>query len=162
MWGIGSQHQLNDTLVHYKGTNWQPVTSPALAGLRFGYILARSASNVWATAATSGGTPELVHFDGQKWQRLPATLPKPVKDLAGIASDGHGGLWFAGLSLSAQPPRAVHRSAAGAWSASDLSAGDGVAEDLVLIPGTASLWAVGELQTAAGADTVIWGHGPAA
>jgi len=162
MWAIGAQHQLNDTLVHYNGTSWHPVTSPALAGLRFGYIFAASASNIWATAATGGGggTPELVHFDGKQWQALPVTLPKPVTELAGIAPDGHGGLWFAGVSVSAQPPRAVHRSASGAWSASKLSAGVGDVEDLARIPGTASLWAAGGLQRTAGGDAVIWGHGP--
>jgi len=160
MWAIGGQQEPNDTLVHYNGTSWRPVTSPALSGLRFGSVLAMSASSIWATAATGGGTPALVHFDGQRWQSLPVTLPKPVKDLAAIAPDGHGGLWFPGPSRSAQPPRAVHRSASGSWSASKLSAGDGLVEDLVLIPGTTSLWAAGGLQTAAGGNAVIWGHGP--
>jgi hypothetical protein len=159
MWAIGAQHQLNDTLVHYNGISWSPVTSPALAGLRFGYILAESASNIWATAA-SGRTPELVHFDGTQWQTLPVTMPKTVTELGNLAPDGHGGLWFQGISASAQPPRAEHRSASGAWSNFRLSTGVGDVEDLALIPGTASLWAAGGLEKTSGADAVIWGHGP--
>jgi hypothetical protein len=160
MWAITGVHELNDTLVHYAGTTWQPVTSPALSGLRFADILASSDSNIWATAAASGGTPELVHFDGQQWQTVPVTVPKQVAQLAAIASDGHGGLWFQTFSRSAQPPRAVHRSASGAWSADKLSAEVGDVEDLALIPGTTSLWAAGGLQKTSGADAVIWGRGP--
>jgi hypothetical protein len=160
MWAIGAQHQLNDTLVHYNGTTWQPVTSPALSGLAFGDILAISDSNIWATAAGSNRKPELVHFDGRQWQTVPVTVPKPVTELGAIAPGGHGGLWFAGFSASAQPPRAVHRSASGAWSASKLSAGVGDVEGLARIPGTTSLWAAGGLEKTSGADAVIWGHGP--
>jgi hypothetical protein len=93
---------------------------------------------------------------------VPVTLPKQLTELGAIASDGHGGLWFSGISASAQPPRAVHRSASGVWSASKLSAGDGDVEGLALIPGTTSLWAAGGLEKTSGADAVIWGHGPAA
>jgi hypothetical protein len=157
MWAVGGQHQLNDSLVHYDGRAWQPVTSPALSGLQFGSVLAESDSDIWATATPFAGSakPELLHFNGHQWRQLPVTLPKPLLRLGGMTPDGHGGLWFLGVSRSAIR-WAVHRSAAGIWSATTVSAKNGGAEDLALIPGTTSLWAVGWT----GADVTVWGRGP--
>jgi hypothetical protein len=164
MWAITGQNEPQDTIAHYNGSTWRPVTSPALAGLQFHSVLALSDSDIWATALVAGkggGTPALVHFDGTQWSALPVTVPKPVILLGAVASDGRGGLWIQGESSSSRRPWLVHRTAAGAWSSQHPSAGNGQVEDLTLIPGSTSLWATGALQTSAGADTVIWGHGPA-
>jgi hypothetical protein len=79
-----------------------------------------------------------------------------------MTADGHGGLWFAGIrSFSTTTPCGAHRSAAGTWTSRKLPSGPGSAFDITLIPGTASLWAAGDLQAATGADAVVWGRGPA-
>jgi hypothetical protein len=159
MWAIGADNvSPEDILLHYNGTTWQQLSSPALTGLDFFRILALSDSDVWVLGAPGGGPKEqLLHFDGTQWSSVPITVPSGVQ-LVSIASDGHGGLWFSGFGSPAQ--WAVHRSAAGAWSSTNLGPGRSVL-GLALIPGTTSLWGAGGLNTATGADVAIWGHGPA-
>ena len=159
MWAIGDTAAPEDTLQHYNGTTWQRLSSPALTGLNFTRILALSDTDVWVIGSPGGGPKEqLLHFDGTQWSSVPITVPSGVQ-LVSIASDGHGGLWFSGFGSSAQ--WAVHRSAAGTWSSTNLGSGRSIF-DLALIPGTTSLWGAGGLNTATGADVAIWGHGPAA
>ena len=161
MWAIGADKvSPDDILLHYNGTTWQQLTSTALTGLQFESILAFSDTDVWVTAAPGGGPKQqLLHFDGTQWSSVPITVPHSVQ-LVGIASDGTGGLWFSGFGTSPAAQWAVHRSAAGTWSSTMLAAGSTVF-NLALIPGTKSLWGVGELAAAPGADAAIWGHGPA-
>jgi len=161
MWAIGSDTTApDDILVRYNGTTWQRVSSPALTGQQFYSILATSDSDVWVIATVGGRPPwHLLHFDGHGWTS--ASVPSSLQ-LRAITSDGHGGLWFSAAKSSSQAPLAVHRSVAGTWSTHPLPAGTGQAFGIALIPGTASLWSTGFLQTAAGtgSDAVIWGHGP--
>jgi hypothetical protein len=159
MWAIGADSvSPDDILLHFNGTTWQQLSSPALTGLQFESILALSDSNVWVLGAPGGGPQQkLLHFNGSTWRSVPITAPSGVQ-LVGIASDGHGGLWFSGFGSPAQ--WAVHRSAAGAWSSTNLGSGRTVF-DLALIPGTTSVWGAGGVNAATGADVAIWGHGPA-
>jgi hypothetical protein len=160
MWAIGADSvSPEDILLHYNGTTWQQLSSPVLTGLQFSRILALSDTDVWVIGAPSGGPKEqLLHFDGTQWSSVPITVPSGVQ-LVSIASDGTGGLWFSGFGTAAQ--WAVHRSAAGAWSSTQLVPGSTVF-DFTLIPGTTSLWGAGGLNAGTGADIAIWGHGPAA
>ena len=163
MWAIGSDSVApDDTIVRFNGTTWQQVTSPALNGLQFRHIVALSASNIWALASATGTTETLVHFDGQQWSTVPVTVPSHLL-LTAMAPDGHGGFWFAGdrTFSGSGTPWVVHRSAAGTWTSRKLTSAPGSAFDITHIPGTKSLWAAGDLQTATGADAVIWGKGPA-
>jgi hypothetical protein len=158
MWAIGDNASPEDILQHYNGTTWQRLSSPALTGLNFTRILALSDTNVWAIGSPGGGPKEqLLHFDGTQWSSVPITVPSGVQ-LVSIASDGNGGLWFSGFGPSAQ--WAVHRSAGGTWSSTQLVPGSTVF-DFTLIPGTTSLWGAGGLNAGTGADVAIWGHGPA-
>jgi hypothetical protein len=158
MWAIGADNvSPEDILLHYNGTTWQQLSSPALTGLQFTRILALSDTDVWVIGSPGGGKEQLLHFDGTQWSSVPITVPDSVQ-LASIAPDGNGGLWFSGFGTSAQ--WAVHRSATGTWSSTRLAAGSTVF-DFALIPGTKSLWGAGGLNAAPGADAAIWGHGPA-
>jgi hypothetical protein len=161
MWAIGADNVApEDILLHYNGTTWQQLSSPALTGLQFTRILAVSDSDVWVIGSPGGGPPDqLLHFDGSRWTSVPVTVPQSVQ-LVSIASDGNGGLWFSGFGTSPAAQWAVHRSAAGTWSSTRLTAGSTV-YDLTLIRGTTSLWGAGARSAAPGADAGIWGHGPA-
>lgn len=160
MWAIGDNVAPEDILLHYSAGTWQQLSSPVLTGLNFTRILALSDTNVWVIGSPGGGPPvKLLHFDGTQWSSVPITVPSGVQ-LESIASDGNGGLWFSGFG-SSPAQWAVHRSAAGAWSSTDLGSGRTVF-DLALIPRTTSLWGAGALAAAPGADAAIWGHGPAA
>ena len=161
MWAIGADNvSPEDILLHYNGTTWQQSTGTALTGLQFSRILALSDTDVWVIGSPGGGPKEqLLHFNGTQWSSVPITVPSGVQ-LESIASDGNGGLWFSGFG-SSPAQWAVHRSAAGTWSSTDLGSGRTVF-DFALIPGTTSLWGAGTLAAAPGADAAIWGHGPAA
>jgi hypothetical protein len=162
MWAIGSDSVApDDIILRFNGTAWQQITSPVLTGLQFFHILALSASNIWVLAAVPGHPQELVHFDGKQWSTVPVTVPSHVF-LDAMTADGHGGLWFGGArSFSTTTPWVAHRSAAGTWTSRRLPSGPGSAFDITRIPGTTSLWAAGNLQTATGANAVVWGRGPA-
>lgn len=158
MWAIGDNAAPEDILLHYSAGSWRQLSSPALTGLQFTGILALSDTNVWALGSPGGGPKEqLLRFNGTRWSSVPITVPDSVQ-LASIASDGNGGLWFSGFGTTAQ--WAVHRSASGTWSSTRLAAGSSVSH-FALIPGTQSLWGAGDLNAAPGADAAIWGHGPA-
>ena len=157
MWAITAGSAPQDTIAHYNGTSWHKVTSPALSGLQFNGILARSASDIWLSAM-NGTKPTLVHFNGHQWQRaaVPFTL-----SIGSLAADGQGGLWIAGDQVSTNHSYALHRTAAGAWSRTLLST-QALVGGFALIPGTTSAWAAGATPQGTGGDATIWAHGPAA
>jgi hypothetical protein len=153
IWAIGGVVSLASTIMHFNGASWRPVTAKALSGLQFMDITAFSRSNVWisATPVTGPFPAWLVHFNGVRWTRV--ALPWKV-DPGRIAADGHGGLWLTAFGPAG--PFVVHRTAAGRWSRTPVSA---FLFGLALIPGTASLWGVGSAANRTGADAVVWAFG---
>jgi len=156
IWAIGNGPALPYTSIdHFNGRSWQRVSARALSGLLFRDIHAFSSSNVWVSAESNGiGQPAwLVHFNGRAWTRIrvPFTLETDF-----FASDGRGGLWLTGQSLTGQS-FIIHRSPGGVWSRASIPA---VLNDLALIPGTTSLWAAGSRATKTGSNAVVWAHGP--
>lgn len=156
VWAIGNGPALPyHAIDHFNGKSWQVVTANALAGLQFWDIHAFSTTNVWVSAVSNGlGRPAwLVHYNGRAWTRIkvPCTLVSNT-----FASDGRGGLWLTGQSFTGRS-FILHRSRAGAWSRINIPA---AVNDLALIPGTTSLWAVGSRATRTGSNAVIWAHGP--
>jgi hypothetical protein len=152
MWAIGSVMVGGDSIFHYTGT-WTQAKASALSGLEFGDILAKSATNVWATA--HGGTKAyLVHRTPSGWTRI--AVPWPV-NLTGITTDGQGGFWLTAFGSSGAA-LVLHRSAAGNWTRTSL-AQSGFASGIARIPGTTSLWATGDVNTSSGSNAVIWADG---
>jgi hypothetical protein len=126
----------------------------AESGLQFFDIQAFSSKNIWVAAVTQGGVQPayLAHYNGASWTRI--KVPWSGFQLNSPVSDGHGGLWLTGLSVSTNQSYVVHRTSSGAWSRTALNAGA-----LALIPGTTSLWAVGSKATSTASDAVIWAYG---
>lgn len=159
IWALSSASSPGDIVIHFNGTSWTHIASPALSGLNFQGILALGAKNIWATG-TLGQAAKLLHFNGTTWQRI--TVPWKVY-FSSLAPDGAGGLWLSAQSRSSNQTWAVHRSAAGAWTRQQLppaAAGGLVA--ITRIPGTTSMWGAGLITGTSGADATIWGRGPAA
>ena len=157
MWAIGASSAPQDTIVHYNGSAWTPVTDPALSGLQFQGILAGSDTDIWLSAM-NGSQPELLHFDGQQWQ----TIAIPWSLSAGnVASDGHGGVWITGDKVSTNSSYALHYSQAGTWSR-HLFGTQTPLLSLALIPGTTSVWgAGGAVQPDGSGNATIWAYGAA-
>jgi len=146
--------------VDYRRSAWRRISSPALDGLQYSAILAKTATDVSAIATVGGSPPQrLVHFNGQRWTSV--AVPSSAQ-LGGMAADGMRGEWFTATQSSSKAPVAEHRSSTGTWTSHVLPGGTGQAFGIALIPGTTSLWALGTIQTSGGSDAVIWGHGPAA
>lgn len=94
-------------LVHWAAGRWQAVTLPAqLRNASLGAVLARSDTNVWVGGAVSNiahGTTEAVgHWNGTTWtvRTLPAPASAVKFHLVSIVTDGAGGLWALGFSVS--------------------------------------------------------------
>jgi len=154
IWAIGGVVSPANTIMHFNGVSWRPVTAKALSGLQFQHISAFSHTDIWASATnmTSSSPGLLVHFNGVRWTRV--TLPWKVIP-GSIAADGHGGLWLAALGSAGA--FVVHRTASGRWSRTHVGT---FLFDLALIPGTTSMWGVGFTATgASGGNAVIWADG---
>jgi len=157
IWAVGASSAPQRTIVHYNGTRWHKVATPALSGLQFNGIVALSATNIWLSAM-KGSKPELVHYNGQEWQ--PITVPWSLS-VGHLASDGRGGVWVTGDKLANNGAYALHYSGAGAWSRHLLGA-QALVSSFALIPGTTSVWAAGFLPEAtSGGDATVWAHGAA-
>ncbi|HEY2506251.1 MAG TPA: hypothetical protein VGI58_07025 [Streptosporangiaceae bacterium] len=152
MWAEGSTTVGQDSIFHYTGT-WSQVKASALSGLSFSAILAKSATNIWV-AANAGTKSYVVHRTTAGWRRF--SVPWVV-NLSDMTTDGNGGFWFAGRGPG-EESWALHRSAAGRWSRTLLARGSFV-PGIARIPGTASVLAVGSVNTSTGTNAIIWADG---
>jgi hypothetical protein len=159
IWAI-SASPAGDSILRYNGRHWRTIaTGRALAGVLPRDILAMSDDNVWVVGdrISRDGTPRLVlaHWDGASWSRLAGGMrawagrlaPGPGNDVLVTATPASG--TATGLILYA--------SAAG-WGTSIVGQsghGSGVS-DVVLTPGSESLWATGGVLTRLGGDAAIW------
>lgn len=154
------------SVVRYDGSDWDPVPAgAALANTQLSDILAQSPSSVWVSgispASGSGGRLVLAHWNGRAWTRYAA--PWQVEQAERFAPDGADGIWIPVVTGGNSPQTWIaHLSRSGRWTraviAAKAGAGLGIG-DLVLIPGTRSLWGAGGVLTAAGGDAVILGGG---
>ena len=137
--------------MHYNGTAWQRVTSPALTGLGVFHILAESANSVWATATSRSGAWHLLHFSNGRWAQV--ALPLPHAGLQDLAPDGRGGIWLGAYDRHGS--FLWHRSAAGHWSRIAATPGT-----MTLIPGTTTALGAAAQQAATGWNAAVWANGP--
>lgn len=153
MWATGTSNSRFDSIDHYTGT-WRRITAAALKGLTFFNVMALAKNNVWAVAesGSSNVVSYLVHFDGHQWVRF---KPPWTVYLSGMAQDGHGGIWLTGIDGS-HASWVVHRSASAEWQRILISKSSIGMENLVKIPGTSSLWAVGSEPHGPGTDATAW------
>jgi hypothetical protein len=158
IWAFGfrpatPEHKLLFLTMRWDGNSWQTFPLPSLtarpadflAGLAGTSILASSDPNdLWITVDVLHA-PYLLHWDGIGWSVVP--IPLPVQMLyGGVAEDGSGGLWLSAVSEAPGPPLYLHRTAQGTWSEQAVPAVAGATtevNDLLLIPGTTSLWSAG-------------------
>ncbi|MEV5574675.1 hypothetical protein AB0L06_31960 [Spirillospora sp. NPDC052269] len=87
-------------VIHYDGRAWRSMPMPTTVDNPYqsfagGGLVARGSHDVWVAGrfptAKGTGAPGLAHYDGKKWTVV--TAPGASTPLAGLADDGHGGLW---------------------------------------------------------------------
>jgi hypothetical protein len=156
IWAIGGPAMADTAIERYTGT-WKLVTSRVLNGMRFGAIQAFSDTNVWVAAVNDSGSFLLLHYNGHVWAKF--TMPWNVHPMFGhIVPDGRGGLWLSAMTSYGLANRyyEVHRTAAGAWRRTLVSA---QLLGLAHVPGTASVWGAGGSRGKSGGNAVIWAYG---
>jgi hypothetical protein len=154
------------SVVRYDGSDWDAVPAgPALAGTQLDDVLAVSASSAWVSGISPMAGPDgrvvLAHWNGAGWTRFAA--PWPVQRAERFAADGAGGIWIPAVTGGGSPEAwLLHLSRSGQWTRTQITAspagGVGIG-DVVLVPGTTSLWGAGGLLTAAGGNAAIWAGG---
>jgi hypothetical protein len=159
------------SVIHWNGTSWraaaaQPTKLPAGASLTA--VTAGPGDAVWiaGTAATSTGTAQFTDkLTGSSWQAAPADLKDPASGSscgAGLAPDGHGGLWALELCVVPGAFKLWHLTGR-KWSGpASPKFGASKAElfQLAAVPGTGSTWAAGAVLRGKGSDGLIGIYGP--
>jgi hypothetical protein len=188
VWAIGNTPQdVFKLIAHYDGKTWTPVPAgDALPDDIIGGegeptqevslrdVVAVSAHEVWVVGYLRRddgvNPPELLpvaaRWDGSRWHKVDVPGRWSPQE---AAADGRGGLWISGYG-DALPeggrnaPVLMHRSADGTWSSATIQVGDrtGYVDGLAAIPGTTSLWGVGEVRPAdqTSSDAAIFRQGP--
>jgi hypothetical protein len=167
IWALGQplSGASTEMLMHWNGRKWSASRFPKqpVAGYPVN-LTAVGANDMWvAWSPSEAGVQEyLLHWNGHQWTKV--SLPSGRTGYL-FAGDGQGGLWVSGFSPApAYKQIFLHRSSAGRWSTSavPLRAGEspGNVSELALIPGTRSLWAVGNVYSPGGGTelnrVVIW------
>jgi hypothetical protein len=154
IWGTGQGATGPGQVGHFNGATWATVTNPVLSGLSFTTPAAFSASNVWlAAVGQAGNSPGYLLHYSDHWSRV--TIPWGVRaGWSGVASDGHGGLWFTAWD-SANHEYEVHWFPGNKWQRFAVGS-TSTAWGLGVIPGTTSVVAVGG---GAGPSATVWVNG---
>ncbi len=168
-------------IMHYNGKAWRSTPLPGLGQSKTlrpiaAGIAAVGASDAWASVVDlpvpGGGTSSakslLLHWNGVKWAVIKVPAPGAAATGIGLlAQDGHGGAWL-GLSDSNAATAVGYylHYANGTWTRYKAPSRNGaivLPGLLAWIPGTRSLWSVGELLptgTGSGSPRVIVKYGP--
>lgn len=154
IWGIGSNGAPENAIVHYNGTAWSYITAPVLTGANPRAILATSKNSIWVTSL--GATSSVLHYNGSKWSTI--TVPWGMMPWS-ITPDGSGGFWCTGTT-TANASWVAHRTSKGVWSRIRIGTQPATGMSAVAaIPGTTSVWGVGNTAAKTGSSAAIWAFG---
>jgi hypothetical protein len=177
IWVLGTPRNLTRTtvLMHWNGRSWRERSVPR-AHVPHGAseftpgILALGPRDVWLTRSIQKGlsgaeTLYLLHWNGKSWRRVHP--PFPTTEVEFMAPDGHGGIWMVNVG-----PKPAFRSyfvhlTGGHWTRQPVRPAKGTRlqeiEAITGVPGTASMWAVGQIlpphEGSGGIVGTIWGLG---
>jgi hypothetical protein len=167
IWVIGQplSGASTELFMHWNGRKWSTSRLPeqSVAG-EPGALTAVGPDDMWMswTPSKAGVAEYLLHWNGHRWAKVTMPAGKTGYILTG---DGHGGLWVSGNGRAPGYRQLfLHRSAAGRWSAFAVplrtAESPGNVDELALIPGTTSLWAVGNVYSEGGGSeqnrVTIW------
>jgi hypothetical protein len=167
IWVTGHAFNLKgpEVLMHWNGRRWgaSPFPRQRVAGTPVS-LTAIGPHDLWAAwlPAKAGSAETLLHWNGTSWAKVDFRTGDSGYLFAG---DGHGGLWVYGnLPGRSGKERFFHLSSSGRWTtwAIPLRKGQsqGNVDELALLPGTTSLWAVGNVYSPGGGNeqnrAVIW------
>jgi hypothetical protein len=152
--GITKDGQGRAVLMHWNGHRWSAVDFPrrTAPGEPNG-LAVTSPNSVWLSwvPAKSGAAQYVLHWTSRGWAKV--NLPSGDNNLS-LAGDGHGGLWATAVGPGRKQAKLFLHWTAGHWSTSHVPDAPGMqmggVAELALIPGTRSLWAIGDLYGPSG------------
>ena len=168
VWAIGDSDSSVPVALHWDGSVWRTVVlpQPSLddgAGVAVGDILAVGPHEAWASGflADMGlqPGPVLWHWNGKRWRLVPVDAPDD--SLTRLASDGEHGVWM--VSAGVRPTADLLHYAHGGLTREpapvepDTTAG---VDEIVLIPGTHSLWGAGSLVRNGHSAATVYRYDP--
>ena len=167
--GGGPQTATANILLHWNGSQWNQVSmTGSLAGsTRLYSVLAVGRGSAWTAGGTppgtTGPTGVAALWNGSGWQvsRLHRMLTPAVNVEFSLARDGQGGAWAAVGGFGAAHWQLWHY-AAGQWALPvnlDTTGTRAFLGGLARVPGTISLWAVGERLVGRADQGMIAGYG---
>ena len=136
-------------IVHWNGTSWQTVASPAGVSGKLRAISADSASDIWAVGDDGRGHAIAFHSNGTSW--IPATLPAiGIDNLQGVKAFSPSDVWAVGgltpSSGTSQGQTLVMHWNGSTWSVVPSANPDPNVDTFHAVDGvsTNDLWAVGQ------------------
>jgi hypothetical protein len=153
VWMSGADRAGEEFVLHWDGQHWTRRSDLGIAGVARPRGVFTAGGGAWLYGREHEGKPFLLQLGATVGRvDLPAGAGD---DLTAAVDDGHGGLWLAGYVGGIDFPKAVysHRTSSGSWTVTrapedprgrrDRSYGGGRINDMALIPGTDTIWAVG-------------------
>ena len=167
--GGGPQTGTASALLHWNGHAWSQVslTASLADAARLYSVLAVGRDSAWTGGGTPAGTTGVpgvtALWNGSDWQawRLRRMTTAAVNLEFTLAHDGQGGVWAAAAGFGRGHFQLWHYTG-GQWTPPvSLTTGGSRAflGGLALVPGTTSLWAVGERLAGSAGQGVIAGYG---
>jgi hypothetical protein len=155
---MNSDHPVN-IVMHWNGRAWRTMRLPIAAETttgkdRLAGLAALNPRDVWVGVVTSPlAKPSrtlLLHWNGKRWNRVST----PRTGLSGpVVQDGHGGLWLMGGSSTPPFPVFMYHYSNGRFTRQRMPHGNRLGlRAFEWIPGTRSVWAVGNSALGPGPD----------
>jgi hypothetical protein len=95
-WAVGTG-RVKTLIVHWNGTSWKQVPSPAPAGSVLSAVAATSATSAWAVGNTSTTTSTktlILRWNGTSWKQMGSPVPAGI--LSGVAATSASSAWAVG------------------------------------------------------------------
>jgi hypothetical protein len=153
LWVIGDAEGGVPVTMHWNGSAWRTIDLPKPSldkGVHViaGDVLAVGPDDAWASGILADmglrPGPVLWHWNGRRWSQV--TVDAPQDSLAELAPDGSRGLWM--VSAGVRPTADLLHYSHGRLTREPAPVEPGTTagvDELVLIPGTRSLWGAGSL-----------------
>jgi hypothetical protein len=155
-------------MLRWTGHRWVRSAFPRQreAGYPYG-LVATGSGSLWLVwqPSKAGAAQYLLHCTGHRWARVDLPASDIVLTMTG---DGHGGLWDSAVGPGTSQPQLFMHWSAGRWAVTRVPSSPGLelgqVDELAVIPGTRSVWAVGHLYGPGDGTTLnrgaIWRYNP--
>jgi len=99
-WAVGTTGRLRSKplIVHWNGTAWKQVPSPAPANSVLNGVAATSVTNAWAVGSTGAGKALIERWNGTAWAQVPSPAPGAFSGLYGVAAVSASSAWAVGVT----------------------------------------------------------------